>query len=157
MEQPKIIERMIREVSPLETINRTLEAMALNIQLIRDEQITNRAHMNNLIGPPSLEEKLKKYADSRDVHKHNNLAQIICDTKTILMQDAKIMKLELESKIQSSFNAANEALATAVKTEKYREENHHENNKRLSKLERTAAISLGALGALQLLMKYFHM
>ena len=137
---------MVVIAEKLDTLTTTVSGISETVTEIRDKQIKNDVHMGDIIGPPSLEDRMRLYVDQKDEHKSANSQQALIQVQTILQLEQKNAKLELEAKIQAV------ELAAAT-TEKNRVDNHSENGGRLRKLERNMYIAIGGLGALDLVLR----
>lgn len=137
---------MVVIAEKLDTLGATVVGISDTVTEIRDKQITNDVHMKSIIGPPSLEERVREYVDKQDAHKHTNLQQSLIQVQTILQLEQKNAQLTLEAKI-SAVDTRSE------KTESERAINHAENGRRLNKLERNMYIAVGALAAIEFATK----
>ena len=130
----------------LDTLTTTVRDVSETVTEIRDKQLKSDVHMENIIGPPSLEDRMRDYVNAKVEHKENNNQQALLQVQTILQLEQKNAKLELEAKINAT------ELASA-NTEKARIENHKENNSRLTKLERNMYLAMGGLAVIDLVIR----
>lgn len=146
--EEKLVENMIQEIKEM------ISDTNAKVNAIWDKQNLHQPHMDSLIGPPSLETRLKEYVDKRDEHKQNSLEQLIVDGNKILELKAENTALKLETRISK-------ISSRAMRTEKTRAENHEDeqdfqdrSNKRFDRLEKVMYMGLGALGAIELVLKF---
>lgn len=138
---------MIVIAEKLDTLTEKVSTIDSTVTEIRDKQIANDVHMKSIVGPPHLEERLKTYVDNKDEHKHATATQALLQVQTILQLEQKNATLQLEAKISA-------VDVRAVNTETERKSNHEQNGKRLSKLERNMYLLMGAIAALQFVLKF---
>lgn len=138
---------MVVIAEKLDTLTTTVTDISETVTEIRDKQLKTDVHMENIIGPPSLEDRMRDYVNSRVEHKGNNTQQTLLQVQTILQLEQKNSKLELEAKI----NAVELASAN---TENQRAKNHEENSGRLTKLERNMYFAMGGLAVIDMVIKF---
>lgn len=137
---------MVVIAEKLDTLTTTVSDISDTVTEIRDKQLVNDVHMKDIIGPPSLEDRMRNYINGKIEHKENNNQQQLLQVQTILQLEQKNAKLELEAKI----NAVELASAN---TEKERKENHEQNGSRLSKLERNMYLAMGGLAVIDVVLR----
>jgi hypothetical protein len=138
---------MIVIAEKLDTLKETVSTIDCTVTEIRDKQIENDVHMKNIIGPPSLEDRLRAYVESKKEHERANGQQALIQVQTILQLEQQNAKLQLEAQIKA-------VDVRSENTETERKANHESNGKRLSKLERNMYIAMGAVAALQFVLKF---
>lgn len=137
---------MVVIAEKLDTLGETVVNISDTVTAIREKQIANDVHMTNIIGPPSLEDRMRQYVNEQDAHKTNNHQQALIQTQTILQLEQKNCQLTLEAQIKA-------VDTRSEKTEFERAKNHEENGARFAKLERNFYIGIGALGAIEFVVK----
>ena len=130
----------------LDTVCKTVETIDATVTEIRDQQIANNVHISAIVGPPSLEDKLRAYVDAKTEHKSNNSAQQLVQVQTILQLEQQNSELRLQSQIKTVDERSKI-------TEKDREKNHVENTARFQKIERILYMLVGGLVVVEVLLK----
>lgn len=92
----------------LDEVSATLSGIASDLGEMRNWQGVTDVHIKNIIGPPTIEERMRTYADSRDDHKVRGLQDYIGNTAKLQEQSARIMQLEMEAKIAAQQQATAE-------------------------------------------------
>lgn len=139
---------MIVIAEKLDTLTGKVSTIDSTVTEIRDKQIESDVHMKSIIGPPSLEDRLRTYVDEKSDHKTASNQQALIQVQTILQLEQKNCELRLGAQITAvDVRAAN--------TEAERKVDHEDNGKRLGKLERNMYLLMGALGALQFVLKFY--
>lgn len=137
---------MVVIAEKLDTLSTTVSGISETVTEIRDKQLTNDVHMKAVIGPPSLEDRMRGYVDEKISHKENNSQQQLLQVQTILQLEQQNAQLKLEAKISAV------ELASA-NTEKERQNNHNENSGRLNKLERNMYFAMGGLAVIDVVLR----
>lgn len=113
------------------------------------------ANIKSIVGPPSLEERLRNYIDGRDEHGKRNAQDALVNLQKILEQDSQIRQLQTENRILQQSAEIAKLQATTEQTERLRLENHIANqaetaklSRRLGKVERNVLIGQAGLTAI---------
>lgn len=140
MSEPELLSQIAKEVS---ATNARLAALDV--------------HIKGIVGPPSLEDRLILRMDGRDDHIRRNQEEALRQSQTIMAQDLKISKLELEKQIIETRNIAISNNAQLAEVEETRKRDHAANGKKqeatdkkvdkLSKIQNAAYVVLVAAQA----------
>jgi hypothetical protein len=106
-----------------------LQEVSRSVQSIDKRLAALDVHIDGIVKPPTLEQRLIAYIDGRDSHNKNNFLETLGMVKSSLEQSQHIAKLELELKISESKQVALQALAQTEATEKTRATDHADNIK----------------------------
>lgn len=135
-------------------ISRNLEAIREKVTAIHERQIQTDFHLKSIIGPPSLEERLKQNIDDSKRHVQANADQKLLQAQEIMRLQGENVRLTLESQLSGHKSELLELKVTAEKTETTRVQNHEANDRRIRKIEHKMYMALGAIATLQFLIDF---
>jgi hypothetical protein len=121
---------------------------------LKDTQIEQQVHIKHLIGPPPMEERIRNYVDERDSHKQTSAMQAILNVQTILQQDIKILKLELDKEIQANRHATQHCDQSRERQHQDNQNRADDHEARMRRMERFMYAAVGALMLLELALKF---
>lgn len=118
-------------------------------------------HIDGIVKPPTLEQRLIAYVDGRDEHGKKNFQETLTLIQKSLEQSQQIAKLELELKISETKSIAVANGVAAAATEETRKADHAANesrqkiiDKKLDWLTLRVAIGMGLVMAAQAYIAY---
>lgn len=138
-----------------------LEKVAADVADTKERFAALDVHVKGIVGPPSLEERLRLYVDGRDEHGKKNAQESVRLVQQVLEQSITISELKLHAEILES-KAASQANGIKLdETEKTRSRDHLENlnrheasEKKQEKTSRVVNIGIGLVLAAQAYIAY---
>lgn len=147
---PRVNEGRVTMEVIAEKVGATLE-LATSTKIVVDELRENQArqqvHIDQWIGPPSLEDRMRSYVDAGDEHKQNNFMQALGNAQ-------KVIELKLENselKLQASIEQGDSTRKLQHSENSKRSQDHET---RMRKLELRVFTGMGALAALELYLRF---
>jgi hypothetical protein len=140
-----------------EKLDRVESAVSHTRDVVDELKATQReqqVHIKHLIGPPPLEERLRNYVDERDSHKQATAMQAILNVQTILQQDIKILKLELDKEIAQNRQATLQGDSSRERQHQDNQIRAEDHESRMRRMEKFMYLAVGALMLLELALKF---
>lgn len=145
---------MIVIAEKLDTLTGKVESIGGTVREIHDKQLTTDLHIKDIIGPPHLEDRLIQYVDRKAERESAALQRDLAQVQTILQLEQQNAALKSDAKLDKVESEVKAVALLAATTESERRINHESNGRRIGKLERNMYIAMGALAALNLLLKF---
>lgn len=143
---------------PLTTL---LEKVAADVADTKERFAALDVHVKGIVGPPSLEERLRLYVDGRDEHGKKNAQESVQLVQKVLEQSIIISELKLQKEILEAKAASQANGIVIAETEKTRSRDHTENaarheasEKKQEKTSRVVNIGIGLVLAAQAYIAY---
>lgn len=146
-----------------EPLNATklLEKVAADVADTKERFAALDVHVKGIVGPPSLEERLRLYVDGRDEHGKKNAQESVQLVQKVLEQSIIISELKLHAEILEAKSASQANGILIAETEKTRSRDHIENanrheiaEKKQDRTSRIVNIGIGLVLAAQAYLAY---
>lgn len=154
---PRINEGRVTMEVIAEKVGATLE-LATSTKIVVDELRENQArqqvHIDQWIGPPSIEDRMRAYVDERDSHKEASFSSALMNAQKVLELKSENSELRLHAEIRETHQAVAQGEATRKVQHSENAKRYQDHETRMRKLEIRVFTGMGALAALELYLRF---
>jgi len=122
---------------------------------MREHLAKHQVHIDQWIGPPSIEDKLRSYVDERNQHKENNFTQALMNLQKVVSLETENAQLKTQAEIRETNKTIEATDATRKIQHTENSKRYEDHEKRMRWLEYRVYGVAGAVIALQIYKDFF--